>query len=142
MTLYSQPQTLVAIIVGVILAVAILAYLVYTNRIPQAKKIVLALVIEAEKSFDVKTGKAKLSYVLGLAYPKLPTSVRLFITQEKLQDMIEEAVSYLNDNLKASLSTTTNVSTDIVETPTVTSEVEEKPADEVVDKEDTEINPT
>jgi len=87
-------------ILVVVLVVAFIAFLVYKGRKEQAKKIILALVIEAEIKFGAGTGVLKYAYVIGLIYPRLPTVVRLFITEAKLDLLIENAVTYLKLELQ------------------------------------------
>jgi len=87
-------------ILVVVLVIAFIAFLVYKGRKEQAKKIILALVVEAELKFGSGTGLLKYAYVIGLVYPKLPTIVRLFITEGKLESLIENAVTYLKSELQ------------------------------------------
>jgi hypothetical protein len=90
------------VIVGLVLAVILvlfLIYLVYTKRVEVAKKIVLALVLEAEKTFGSQTGDIKYAYVIGIVYPKLPTIVKLFLKEKQLDNWIEDSVVRLKTEL-------------------------------------------
>jgi hypothetical protein len=85
---------------AVVIFIGIIIVLLYTKRIPQAKKIVLACVIQAESVFGSGTGGMKYSYVVGLVYPKLPAVVKFFVNTQTLNDWIEESVKYLKTELQ------------------------------------------
>ena len=61
----------------------------------RAKKILLGLVAEAEKSFGKGTGSIKFSAVLGRLYAALPGAVQLLFSEETVASWIEDAVSTL-----------------------------------------------
>lgn len=66
--------------------------LLKTNKKPQAKKIIYALVLAAEKYFGSRMGMQKFDFVFNAAYSYLPVVISENITQEELKDMIEKAV--------------------------------------------------
>lgn len=88
-------------VIAILVFIAVVGVLVYTKRIPQAKKIVLGVVLQAENTFGAKTGDIKYAYVTGLVYPKLPSIVRFFVTEKTLGEWIEEAVNQLKNQLQS-----------------------------------------
>ena len=82
--------------IGLVVVVAIIATIyIYKGEKENAKKIILGLVVKAENDFGDKTGDKKYATVLGFAYSYLPAVVRLFISLDTLDSMIETAVKYL-----------------------------------------------
>ncbi|MFZ5969307.1 MAG: hypothetical protein ACOYVK_19285 [Bacillota bacterium] len=63
------------------------------------KKIILALVVEAEKNLGSGTGELKYAKVVGRVYEVLPPLLKLFLTKNHLDQLIEEAVAYLKNYL-------------------------------------------
>ncbi len=55
-------------------------------------RIVFALVAEAEKQYGGGTGALKLAAVIDWVYPKIPTIIRLFITEQQLTSLIEKVL--------------------------------------------------
>ncbi|MBB6217512.1 hypothetical protein HNQ80_003633 [Anaerosolibacter carboniphilus] len=74
-------------------------YLCHTNREDRIRRIVLALVIQAEKQLGSGTGELKYAMVVERLYDVLPTVVRWFLSEKTLDRMIEEAVVYLKEYL-------------------------------------------
>ena len=56
-------------------------------------KILYALVTEAEKIYGGGTGSVKFAYVVEKAYSYLPAILKVFITYERLKQMIEDALA-------------------------------------------------
>jgi hypothetical protein len=73
----------------------VLLALLYNGQIDIVRQILLSLVIEAEKIYGSGTGKMKYNYVLGKTYSMIPGIVKLFVTQQKLDEMLEAAVDRL-----------------------------------------------
>lgn len=86
-------------IIMIFILVVLVIWFVYNGRKPQAKKIILALVIEAERLFGAKTGCTKYNYVIGYVYPRLPFIIRTLISEKRLDDAIESSVQYLKKEL-------------------------------------------
>ena len=103
--MWYEDLNILSAIVTVIVTVIIVVVLLFKGKKEEAKKIVLALVIEAESKFGTGTGSVKYAYVLGLIYPKLPIAVRLFITEDTLDNFIEEAVIILKKELQPTVIT-------------------------------------
>ena len=78
----------------VILAfVAVLVYLAVRGKKDIVAKILYALVTEAEKLYGSGTGSVKFAYVVEKAYSYLPAILKVFITYERLKQMIEDALA-------------------------------------------------
>ena len=78
----------------VILAfVAVLVYLAVRGKKDIVAKILYALVTEAEKTYGSGTGSVKFAYVVEKAYSYLPAILKVFITYERLKQMIEDALA-------------------------------------------------
>ena len=86
-----------SIVVGVF--IAMLLVLQYFGQIEMVKKILLSLVIEAEQIYGARIGKLKYNYVLGKTYAMLPSVIKLFISVEVLDEMLEGAADYLHELL-------------------------------------------
>lgn len=94
----------------VIVALVVVGVLLFKGKKEEAKKIALALVIEAEQKFGAGTGSLKFAYVTGAIYPKLPIALRLFITEASLNQIIEESVDLLKKELQpATVATQTPI---------------------------------
>lgn len=76
----------------VALAVAAVVYASFKGNKSVVMKMLVALVTEAEKEFGGGTGSLKLPSVMAAIYPKLPTIIKAFITEEILTDWIEKAL--------------------------------------------------
>ena len=74
-------------------AAAGMIFLVAKKQYAILDKIVFALVTEAEKQFGDGTGAAKLAAVIEWVYPKIPAIIRLFITADKLEKIIERVLA-------------------------------------------------
>ena len=73
-----------------------------------ANKILLNLVCEAELEFGGKTGAIKNSYVFRTIYESMPSTFRIFVSQNEVLDMIETALDefkkYLTENSEAAFN--------------------------------------
>jgi hypothetical protein len=88
-----MPMAMNVVAIGVF--TGILLALLYNGQIDIVRQILLSLVIEAEKIYGSGTGKMKYNYVLGKTYSMIPGIVKLFVTQQKLDEMLEAAVDRL-----------------------------------------------
>lgn len=86
-------------ILFVVLFIGVLGYLYKTSRKDVIRKIILALVVQAEKTLGSGTGELKYAMVVERAYNVLPVFVKLLITKRELDELIEEAVLYLKTYL-------------------------------------------
>lgn len=58
------------------------------------------LVTEAERVYGSGTGNVKLAYVVEKAYKALPTVIRIFLTYDRLKELIESALSKAKESWK------------------------------------------
>ncbi|MTI57498.1 hypothetical protein [Geosporobacter ferrireducens] len=84
-----------AALVLVLAGILMLVYLYSINRKDLLKKIILVLVVQAEKQLGSGTGALKYAMVVEKIYRIVPLSFRWFLTEKELDRMIEEAVKYL-----------------------------------------------
>ena len=80
-----------------ILTVIVFAVLAVLLTLRGKKKIVAQmlyfLVTEAERVYGSGTGSVKLAYVIEKAYKALPAVIRIFLTYDRLKELIESALS-------------------------------------------------
>lgn len=77
----------------ILVFVAVLVILTIRGKKDIIAKILFALVTEAEKIYGGGTGSVKFAYVVEKAYSYLPAIVKVFITYERLKQMIENALT-------------------------------------------------
>lgn len=77
----------------VLIMVLGMLFLWYRGKKDIVINIIKAAVTEAEKIFGEGTGKAKLEYAISFVYPKLPSIVRLVVTEKALTNLIEKVLS-------------------------------------------------
>lgn len=81
------------IITLVIAAVAAIVVAVFKGNKSVVMNMLFKLVTEAEKDFGSGTGTLKLAAVITEIYPKLPAVIKAFVTADRLQKWVEEALS-------------------------------------------------
>lgn len=91
-----------AIIILVATVLLIVAYKAgHRNTV---KKIILSLVVQAEKALGSGTGELKYAMVIEAIYNKLPTVMRFLFTPEEIDNMIEEGVDKLKEILASGVT--------------------------------------
>lgn len=91
-----------AIIILVAVVLLIVAYKAgHRNTV---KKIILSLVVQAEKALGSGTGELKYAMVIEAVYNKLPTVMRFLFTPEEIDNMIEEGVNKLKEILASGVT--------------------------------------
>lgn len=85
-----------------LVVVLTLVYLWFKGYKSVVRKIVLALVIQAEKALGNGTGEFKYAMVLGWIYERIPAIIRFLFTEKQLDDMIEWAVEHMKEMLAKS----------------------------------------
>lgn len=95
-----------ASIIVVVLVLIALAVLYKLGKKDTVKKIILALVVQAEKTLGSGTGELKYAMVLDAIYSKLPYILRFLFTKKELDTFIEEAVRKLKDILSKGVTLT------------------------------------
>lgn len=83
----------------VIICLTGLGFLYKKGKINTVKKIILSLVVQAEKTLGSKTGELKYAMVVERLYSVLPILLRLLFTRKEIDNLIEEAVQFLKDYL-------------------------------------------
>lgn len=91
-----------AIIILVAVVLLIVAYKAGHRNI--VKKIILSLVVQAEKALGSGTGELKYAMVIEAVYNKLPTVLRFLFTPEEIDNMIEEGVDKLKEILASGVT--------------------------------------
>jgi len=95
-----------ASIIVVVLVLIALAVLYKLGKKDTVKKIVLALVVQAEKTLGSGTGELKYALVLEAIYSKLPYILRFLFTKKEIDTFIEEAVRKMKDILSKGVTLT------------------------------------
>lgn len=91
-----------AIIILVAVVLLIVAYKAgHRNTV---KKIILSLVVQAEKALGSGTGELKYAMVIEAIYNKLPVVMRFLFTPEEIDNMIEEGVGKLKEILASGVT--------------------------------------
>lgn len=91
-----------AIIILVAVVLLIVAYKAgHRNTV---KKIILSLVVQAEKALGSGTGELKYAMVIEAIYNKLPVVMRFLFTPEEIDNMIEEGVNKLKEILASGVT--------------------------------------
>lgn len=87
-------------IVVVLLFVIGLLFIYKRGKKDFVRKVVLSLVVQAEKALGSGTGELKYAMVVENVYKVLPYILRLLISKKELDNMIESSVQYLKEYLK------------------------------------------
>ena len=86
--------------IGLVVLVGIIATVfIYKGEKENAKKLILGLVIKAETDFGIKQGTLKFAAVVGYAYGYLPAILKLFISADTLDAIVESAVTIFKNEL-------------------------------------------
>lgn len=83
-----------SLIVVITLILALLG-LLRLGKQDTVKKIILSLVVQAEKALGSGTGDLKYAYVIDNLYDKLPAIVSMLFSKKEIDTMIEQAVAQL-----------------------------------------------
>lgn len=82
-------------VVGTLLVVLIGLLLYRRGKTDFVRKVILALVVEAEKKLGNGTGELKYNLVVERIYEVLPWILRLLYSKQQINSMIEDSVEYL-----------------------------------------------
>lgn len=99
-------QANIASIIVVVAAIIGLLVLYKLGKKDTVKKIILTLVVQAEKTLGSGTGELKYAMVVDALYNKLPVILRFLFTKKELDTFIEEAVSKMKDILSKGVTLT------------------------------------
>lgn len=89
---------LASVIVAVAVAVGLLV-LYKIGKKDTVKKIILALVVQAEKTLGSGTGELKYAMVIDAVYNKLPFIIRFLFNKKEIDTFIEDAVIRMKEVL-------------------------------------------
>lgn len=89
---------------------AFLLILYKRGRVEIVKKILFALVSQAEKEFGGGTGELKKSVVLQWVYEKLPKIVTCIFSQKEIENLIESVLEYAKTKWAANTALNTYIS--------------------------------
>ncbi len=64
----------------------------FTNRLDYLKADILSLVTDAENLYGAKTGQMKMAFVVKKIYAKMPFVLRTFLTEKKLEKIVESVL--------------------------------------------------
>lgn len=81
----------------IVAAVAVMIFAIFKGNKSVVMKMLYALVTEAEKNMGGGTGSLKLASVIEEIYPKLPTVIKMFITDTMLKKWVEDALIVAKD---------------------------------------------
>jgi len=87
-------------IVVILLVIIGLLFLYKRGNIDLVRKIILSLVVKAEKALGSGTGELKYAMVVENVYRVLPFVLTLLISKKELDRMIENAVDYMKEYLR------------------------------------------
>jgi len=82
-------------VAGTVLVCLIALLLYKRGKTDFVRRIILALVTEAEKRYGTGTGELKYNHVVERIYEVLPWIIRILYSKEQVDKMIEDAVEYL-----------------------------------------------
>lgn len=82
-------------VIGTVIVVLVGLILYKRGKTTFVRKVVLALVTEAEKRYGDGTGELKYHHVVERLYEVLPWILRVLYSKEQIDKMIEDAVEYL-----------------------------------------------
>ena len=89
----------IANIVVVVVFIGVLILAVRFGYINKVKQVLLYLVTEAERIYGGKTGEIKFAWVAEKIYSMLPTIVKMFISTETIEMLINKAVEDMKEYL-------------------------------------------
>lgn len=95
MHIYELIQLYWADIAIVAIFTAVMALLIKKGKADLVRRIVYALVVDAEKILGSGTGSEKKAWVIAAIYIKLPYLLKLIFTQQDMERFIEEGVKRL-----------------------------------------------
>ena len=77
----------------VLVFAAVLVTLIAKKQYAVLDQIVFSLVTEAEKKYGGGTGAVKLASVIEQLYPKIPAVIRMFISVQQIEKLIERVLA-------------------------------------------------
>jgi hypothetical protein len=99
----------IIVIFAVLIAVVVLYFAAKGKYRKVSKRILLSLVVAAERQFGEKTGEVKFSYVAEKLHEKMPFIVQILYTEKDIANMIEDAVDEMKELLTNNPETATSL---------------------------------
>jgi hypothetical protein len=99
LTNYIVAHEMAIVLILIIAIVAVLAFYAFVRKVPFAKRALYYLVCEAEKQFGSGTGELKFAMVSTRIYAYLPFYIKIFISEKRLSEWIEDALIALKRQL-------------------------------------------
>lgn len=90
----------------ILVVIGIMLFLYKSGKKEIVKKIVLDLVVRAEKALGSGTGELKYAWVVGELYRKLPPIIQLLFTDKDIDNFIDEGVEKLKTYLNSGVTLT------------------------------------
>lgn len=87
-------------ILVVLLIIVVLLFIYKRGKKDFVRKVVLSLVVQAEKTLGSGTGELKYAMVVEELYKVLPLILTILISKKELDKLITDAVDYLKEYLK------------------------------------------
>lgn len=91
-------------IIVIILFVIGMLLLYKNSKKDVVRKILLSLVVQAEKALGSGTGELKYAWVVDNFYDKMPGIIKMLFTKKEIDTMIEEGVQKLKDILASGVT--------------------------------------
>ncbi|WP_312907999.1 hypothetical protein [Tissierella praeacuta] len=88
-----------SILVGLLFVIGLL-FLYKRGKKELVRKVVLSLVVQAEKTLGSGTGELKYAMVVESVYKVLPSILTLLISEKELDNLIEDGVQYMKKYLE------------------------------------------
>lgn len=88
-----------SIVVALVFVVGLL-FLYKRGKKDFVRKVVLSLVVQAEKALGSGTGELKYAMVVENVYKALPTVLTILISKKELDNIIESSVQYMKEYLR------------------------------------------
>ncbi|NLY46750.1 MAG: hypothetical protein GX053_12315 [Tissierella sp.] len=82
-----------------VIAIVLLLFLYKKGKQDVVRKVVLSLVVQAEKALGSGTGELKYAMVVENVYKVLPGILTMLISRKELDKLIEDGVQYLKEYL-------------------------------------------
>ncbi|NLX64455.1 MAG: hypothetical protein GX022_06760 [Clostridiaceae bacterium] len=92
----SQNWLLLLVLIG---GTAIIIYLTITKQWLKAREFAYQAMLLAERTFGDQDGRIKFDFVVRIVYKYLPAWLKTFITEEKLQQLIQQWYDLAKDFL-------------------------------------------
>lgn len=84
----------------IVSVITIIVRSVFTNRLEYLKSDIFSLVTDAENIYGTETGQLKMAYVVKKIYSKMPLVLKTFLSEKKLEKIIESVLVKAKESWK------------------------------------------